>query len=137
MHGRRKLKKHLVKINITELYELLSHYQPMDQIVLFQLNKKLIKLLGNKDALTLGIQLINPDIEVVKEALIQIHEKKKMEKEKAGATYKSENPSAEVDEMLATHKKMNDQMIKDKQWMKSSYNAPLEIHIQLIIFAYE
>lgn len=28
-----------------------------------------------KDALTLAIQLINPDIEIVKEALIQIHEK--------------------------------------------------------------
>ena len=60
-----------------------------------------------------------------------------MEKEKVGATYKYENPSDEVDEMLTTHKKINDQMIKDKQWMKSSYNAPLEIHIQLIIFAYE
>ena len=60
-----------------------------------------------------------------------------MEKDKAGATFKSENPNAEVDEMLATHKKMNDQMIKDKQWTKSSYNAPLEVHIQLIIFAFE
>ena len=60
-----------------------------------------------------------------------------MEKEKVGATYKSENPSAEVDEMLTTHKKINDQMIKDKQWMKSSYNAPLEVHIQLIILVYE
>ena len=80
MHGRRKLKKHLIKINITELYELFSHYQLMDQIVLFQLNKKLTKLLRNKDALTLGIQFINPDIKVVKEALIQIHEKRRWRK---------------------------------------------------------
>ena len=60
-----------------------------------------------------------------------------MEKDKAGATFKSVNSNAEVDEILATHKKMNDQMIKDKQWTKSSYNVPLEVHIQLIIFAFE
>ena len=60
-----------------------------------------------------------------------------MENDKAGATFKSENPNAKVDEMLATHKKMNYQIIKDKQWTKSSYNSSLEVHIQLIIFAFE
>ena len=60
-----------------------------------------------------------------------------MENDKAGATFKSKNLNSEVDEMLATYKKMNDQMIKNKQWTKSSYNTPLEVHIQLIIIAFK
>jgi hypothetical protein len=69
--------------------------------------------------------------------LIQIHEHKKKAKEQAGATFKSEDPGAEVDELLSTHKQMIDGMIKEKDWKESSKNVPLEIHIQLIIFAYE
>lgn len=90
-----------------------------------------------KDALLQGIQLINPDIEKIKDALIQVHEQKKRAKEQAAATFKSEDPEAEVDEMLMTHKKLNEEMIKDGEWKESSKIAPLEIHIQLIIFAYE
>lgn len=90
-----------------------------------------------KDALLQAIEMINPDIEKVKEALIQVHEHKKRAKDQAGATFKSENPEAEVDEMLETHKKFNEDMIKETEWKESSLNAPLEIHIQLIIFAYE
>lgn len=89
-----------------------------------------------KDALTHAIALINPDIEKVKEALIQIHEKKKKTKE-VEETMKSAEGAVNIDEMLATHKKMNDDMIKEKEWKQASYNAPLEIHVQLIIFAYE
>ena len=50
---------------------------------------------------------------------------------------KSDNSEANVDEMLTGIKKMNDEIIKNKDWKLSSYNAPLDIHIQLIIFAYE
>ena len=39
--------------------------------------------------------------------------------------------------MLATYKKMNDKIAKRKKSMKFSYNASLEIYIQLIIFVYE
>jgi hypothetical protein len=89
-----------------------------------------------KDALNLGIQLINPDIQIVKEALIQVHEKKKKVKEQ-NETMRSGNPNINVDEMLASHKQMSNEMIKEKDWKKASSNAPLEIHVQLIIFAYE
>ena len=100
------------------------------------IEQKVDRVPWKKDALNFAIQILNPDIETVKEALIQIHEKKKKAKEQE-ETMKSDNPEADVDEMLATHKKMNDEMIKDKDWKLSSFNAPLDIHIQLIIFAYE
>lgn len=90
-----------------------------------------------KDALVQAVTLLTPDIEKVKEAMIQIHEHKKKTKEQAGATFTSDNPEAEIDGMLATHKQMSDSMIKEKDWKDSSNNIPLEIHIQLIIFAYE
>lgn len=73
-----------------------------------------------KEALVQAVQLINPDIEKVKDALIQVHEHKKRAKEQAGATFKSENPEAEVDEMLETHKKLNQEMIKETEWKESS-----------------
>ena len=101
------------------------------------IEKKVDKTPWKKTTLPLAVQLINPDIEIVKEALIQIHEKKKNAKEAAENTKKSEDPEADVDELLATHKQMNEEMIKEKDWKKASHNAPLELHIQLIIFAYE
>ena len=32
---------------------------------------------------------------------------------------------------------MQEEMIREKDWKFSSYNVPLEIHIQLIIYCYE
>ena len=101
------------------------------------IEKKTSGCAWKKEAFMQAVQLINPDIDKVKDALIQIHEHKKRAKDQAGATFKSEDPEAEVDEMLETHKKLTGEMIKDKDWKESSYSAPLEIHIQLIIFAYE
>ena len=114
--------------------ESLSTEQPNDSI---PIEKKTKNVPWKKDALVQGIQLINPDIEIVKEAMIQIHEQKKKNKEQAETTMKSEDPDAEIDELLATHKKIHSEMIKESQWKQASYSAPLEIHIQLIIFAYE
>lgn len=98
------------------------------------IEQKITKAPWKKQALVLGIQLLNADIEVVKEALIQIHEKKKKAKE---AESKSKGEDEEIDEMLKTHKQISDNMIKEKEWKKASNNVPLDIHIQMIIFAYE
>jgi hypothetical protein len=114
--------------------ESLTTEEPGNSITI---EKKTNRLPWKRDALSHGIQLINPDIDLVKEALIQIHEQKKKNKEQAEGTMKSEDPEAGIDEMLATHKQMIKEMIKEKDWKKASNSAPLEIHVQLIIFAYE
>lgn len=56
-----------------------------------------------KDALKFGVEMIKQDIEVVKEALIQIHEGKKKTKEQA-ETIKADKLKADIDGILEEHK---------------------------------
>lgn len=83
-----------------------------------------------------AVELLTPDTEVVKTALIQIHEKKKRDKEKKDQLSNGD-PDMDVDELLETYKAKDDEMIKEKDWKMASYNLPLEIHIQLIRFCFE
>jgi hypothetical protein len=47
------------------------------------------------------------------------------------------DPDVDVEELVKRHREMQEQMIREKDWKFASYNVPLEIHIQMILFCYE
>lgn len=75
------------------------------------------------------------DIEIVKESLIQIHELKKTKLESEQQLL--DDPNIDVEDLLQRQHELEERMIKEKDWKFASYNVPLEIHIQFIIFWYE
>ena len=99
-------------------------------------NLKIHKFINSyRDAVFQAYELIIGDIEIVKEALIQIHElkKSKLESEKI----LRDDPDINVEDLLNRQKQLEDRMINENDWRFASYNVPLEIHIQFITFSYE
>lgn len=89
-------------------------------------------------ALKLALDLVKSDIELLKQALIQIHEKKKRDKEKKEVLASREtNPDLNVDELLEKYKTLDQEMIKEKDWKFASYNVPIEVHVELLKAAFE
>ena len=87
-------------------------------------------------ALKLSIDLIKPDILLLKQALIQIHEKKKRDKEKKDQLMNRE-ADLNVDELLEKYKALDNEMIKEKDWKFASYNVPIEVHVEVLKLCYE
>ena len=87
-------------------------------------------------ALKLTIDLIKPDILLLKQALIQIHEKKKRDREKKDQLMNRE-ADLNVDELLEKYKALDNEMIKEKDWKFASYNVPIEVHVEILKLCYE
>jgi len=86
--------------------------------------------------LQLAIGLVKPEIEVVKQALVQIHEKKKRDNEKKEKLAVREHDDG-IDELLESYKNLDNEMIKEKDWKQASYNVPIEVHVELLKLCYE
>ena len=80
--------------------------------------------------------LVKPDIELVKTALIQIHEKKKRDKDKK-QKFSTREENLNVDELLEQHKALDTEMIKENDWKFASTNVPIEVHVELLKLCYE
>jgi len=83
-----------------------------------------------------AIEFFKADIELVKQALIQIHEKRKRDREKKEQLVNKE-PEQDVDELLEKYKALDNEMIKEKDWKLASQNVPIEVHVELIKLCYE
>jgi hypothetical protein len=89
-------------------------------------------------AAKMSIDLVKTDIDLVKQALIQIHEKKKRDREKKEAlANREQQPDFNVDEFLERHKILDQEMIKEKDWKFASYNVPIELHVELLKLCFE
>jgi hypothetical protein len=88
------------------------------------------------ECLRASMALIKPDIELVKTALIQIHEKKKRDKEKR-AKFSAKEPNLDIDALLEQSKTLDEQMIKESDWKFASKNVPIEVHVELLKLCYE
>jgi len=80
--------------------------------------------------------MLKPDINLCKDGLIQTHEKKRRDKEKK-ETLAGNTQNIDVDELLEKYWKLDESMLDEKVWRFSSYNVPLEIHIEIIWICYE
>lgn len=80
--------------------------------------------------------LVKPDIELVKTALIQIHEKKKRDKDKR-AKFSAKEPGLDIDGLLEQYKALDESMIKENDWKFASKNVPIEVHVELLKLCYE
>jgi hypothetical protein len=78
-----------------------------------------------------SLDMLLPDIEIVKNALIQIHQKKQRDKEKK-EKLQNRGQDEDLDALLSKFKDQDMEMIKEKDWKFASYNVPVEIHIELI-----
>ena len=76
------------------------------------------------------------EIEVVKTALVQIHEKKRRDKEKKEKLASRENDEG-LDELLDNYKNLDNEMIKEADWKQASQNVPIEVHVELLKLCYE
>ena len=95
------------------------------------------KMLGiKKDALKAVLDLVKPDVTLVKEALVQVHEKKKRDREKR-ERLQNRDPEVNLEELLDQYKKMDNEMIPEKDWKFSAHAVPIEIHCQLVKLTYE
>lgn len=65
--------------------------------------------------LRLAFDMVKPEIEVIKQALVQIHEKKKRDKDKKEKLASRENDD-DLDEMLENYKNLDNEMIKEADW---------------------
>ena len=83
-----------------------------------------------------AFELVKTDIDLVKQALIQIHEKKKRDKEKK-EKLASKEEDVDLDELLDNYKQKDAEMIKESDWKAASYNVPIEIHVELLKLCYE
>lgn len=76
------------------------------------------------------------DVELLKQSLIQIHEKKKRDREKQELLA---NPPADlnIDETLEKYRLLDLEMTKERDWKFASYNVPIEIHVELLKLCFE
>ena len=88
------------------------------------------------DALKAVIELVKPDVELVKQALIQVHEKKKRDREKK-EKLQNRDPEVDLDELLDKYKQMDAEMIQEKDWKFAASCVPIEIHVELVKLAHE
>jgi hypothetical protein len=86
--------------------------------------------------LKLAHELVKPEIDIVRQALVQIHEKKKRDKEKK-EKLASKEEDVDLDELLENYKNLDNEMIKEADWKAASQNVPIEVHIELIKLCYE
>ena len=87
-------------------------------------------------ALKLAVDLVKADIELVKQALVQVHEKKKRDRVKKEQLVNKE-ADVNVDELLEKYKALDNEMIKEKDWKFASYNVPIEVHVELLKLCFE
>lgn len=80
--------------------------------------------------------MVKPEIEIIKQALVQIHEKKKRDKDKKEKLASRENDD-DLDELLENYKNLDNDMIKESDWKQASYNVPIEVHVELLKLCYE
>ena len=83
------------------------------------------------------MEFVKGDIELVKQALIQIHEKKKRDREKKEQLLNRGEVDMNVDELLEKYKALDNEMIKEKDWKFAAYNVPIEVHVELLKLAFE
>ena len=93
-------------------------------------------LAAKTSCLKLAYELVKPEIDIVRQALVQIHEKKKRDKEKK-EKLASKEEDVDIDELLETYKNLDNEMIKEADWKAASTNVPIEVHIELIKLCYE
>lgn len=86
--------------------------------------------------LKLAVEMVKPDIDVVKQALVQIHEKKKRDKDKKEKLAGRENDD-DLDELLENYKNFDNDMIKEADWKLSSQSVPIEVHVELLKLCFE
>lgn len=72
----------------------------------------------------------------MKQALIQVHEKKKRDKEKR-EKIAARDPEVNLDELLENYKQQDAQMIQEKDWKFASASVPIEVHVELVKLCYE
>ena len=87
-------------------------------------------------ALKLVADLVKPDVELVKQALVQVHEKKKRDREKK-EKLQTRDPEVDLDELLDRYKQMDAEMIAEKDWKFAAACVPIEIHVELVKLAFE
>ena len=80
-------------------------------------NSKMLSI--KKEALKVVLDLVKPDVTLVKEALVQVHEKKKRDREKR-ERLANRDPEVNLDELLDQYKKMDSEMIPEKDWKFSA-----------------
>lgn len=86
--------------------------------------------------LKLAFEMVKVEIEIVKNSLIQIHEKKKRDKEKKEKLASRDNDDA-LDDILENYKNLDNEMIKLADWKQASNNVPIEVHVELLKLCYE
>lgn len=117
------------------IVECLSNNDPLNcrQI---QRSAKIMQV--KTQALKLSLDLVKTDIELLKQALIQIHEKKKRDREKKETlATRDSQPDLNVDEFLERFKVLDQEMIKEKDWKFASYNVPIEVHVEILKMCFE
>jgi len=87
------------------------------------------------EALKLVVELVKPDVELVKQALVQVHEKKKRDREKK-EKLQNRDPDLDLDELLDKYKQMDAEMIQEKDWKFAATCVPIEIHVELVKLSY-
>jgi len=95
-----------------------------------------LELSWKKTALKFAVDMLKPDINLVKDGLIQTHEKRQRDKEKKEKLTVNDK-DLDIDDLLEKYRKLDEAMLDEKVWRFSSYNVPLEIHIELIRNTYE
>ena len=88
------------------------------------------------DALKQVVDLIKPDVELIKQALVQVHEKKKRDREKK-EKLQNRDPEIDLDDLLDRYKQMDAEMIPEKDWKFAATCVPIEIHVEIVKLAYE
>jgi hypothetical protein len=95
-----------------------------------------LELPWKKPATKLAVDMMKADIGLVKEGLIQTHEKKKRDKQKKEQLVSNEE-GLDIDEILEKYRKLDEKMLDEKEWRFAAYNVPLEVHIEVIRNCFE
>jgi hypothetical protein len=80
--------------------------------------------------------MVKADITMVREALLQVHDKKKRDKDKK-EKFANRTEEDDLDELLDKYKTLENEMIKEKDWKQASCNVPIEVHVELLKLSYE
>ena len=133
------------KKKLEETFSLNKYHRSLAIVECLSLNDVSNCNLVQRNALHLDVKktclkniydLVKNDIEIVKNALVQIHEKKKRDKEKKEKLAAKE-VDADIDEILNDYKQKDAEMIKEADWKQAAYNVPIEVHVELLKLSYE
>lgn len=100
------------------------------------IQRSALHLTAKASCLKLAFEMVKPEIDVIKQALVQIHEKKKRDKDKKEKLASRENDD-DLDELLENYKNLDNEMIKEVDWKAASYNVPIEVHVELLKLCFE